>query len=159
MLSYLSFYLLLVVNLPYFFGNKGVNPEELLAGEVSKDWRISSSSADASETVPSCKSTSQRVQDNTYTFFADGKMEWDNGEITEGPEENGCGDYRDLVGEWVFINNQSQLVWTFIHDKHDPSITINNSDTLIIERLENDLLVLVSTDQQGNPLRMSMVPR
>ena len=89
MLSYLSFYLLLVVNLPYFFGNKGVNPGEFLAGEVSKDWRIASSSADASETVPSCKSTSQRVQDNTYTFFADGKMEWDNGEITEGPEENG----------------------------------------------------------------------
>ncbi len=114
----------------------------LLAGEVSKNWRLAGESSDVSETVPSCRSTSDRAQDNTYTYFANGNMEWDNGEITEGPEENSCGDFRNLVGEWRFINDQATIVWTLERDRDDPSIIIDQTDTLNIFLLESDTLVL-----------------
>ena len=159
MLSYFSLYLMLMIHLPGVAILSNPGNISLLAGEIKKDWRIQSSSADANEAIPSCKSNSERVRGNTFMFFANGSMEWDNGEVTEGHEENGCGDFRDLVGEWSFINDQTGLVWTLKHDKYDPSIVINDTDTLTIEKLENNILILSSMDQDGNPVRMSMVPR
>ena len=69
-------------------------------------------------------------------------MKWDNGEITEGPEEDGCSDFRDLVGEWRFIDDQVRVIWTLEHDRDDPSIIIDQTDTLNIFLLESDTLVL-----------------
>lgn len=119
----------------------------LLAGEVSKDWKLSAESTDATETVESCKSSSERSQDNTYTFFANGAMEWDHGQITEGTEEFGCSDFRNLVGDWRFIEQDSKIVWTFKYDRDDPSIVINATDTITVDVLEENRFVVSGEDK------------
>ena len=81
-------------------------------------------------------------------------MEWDNGEITEGPEEDGCSDFRDLVGVWRFIDDQARIIWTLEHDRDDPSIVIDDTDTVDIFLLESDTMVL-----GGNNYWAAFVPK
>ncbi len=131
----------------------------LLAGDVSKTWRIAGESNDVNETVPSCLSTSERAQDNSYIYFADGTLEWDNGIITEGTEAEGaCSDFRDLVGTWQFLDD-NMLRQTLDRDRDNPDILINQVDTVTIGLLASDSLVFLTEGQNGTQGWIAFAPR
>jgi hypothetical protein len=90
---------------------------ELLAGEVSKAWKYSLITEDTS-----CPASEKFHTDNTYTFFADKKMNFDNGLITE---EGNCGDLASVEGSWQFSATEDSL-FTYASRRTDTGASLNN---------------------------------
>lgn len=90
---------------------------ELLAGEVSKAWKYT-----IRTTSTSCPGSEKFHSDNTYTFFKDKKMSFDNGQVTE---EGNCGDLASVEGSWQFSKNEDSL-FTYAARRTDTGVSLNN---------------------------------
>lgn len=84
--------------------------EELLTGNNSRNWQVTYRSTDRGETRSSCKISSIQNTDNYFIFKKGGTFIYDNGTITENPDEDSCGDLADLFGTWEFTSNQDSLL-------------------------------------------------
>lgn len=81
-----------------------------LTGNMNKCWYLNLVTPESDQVT--CKSSSSIKRDNTYTFFADGRFEFDHGQITEDPnckDEGCCSDWVNIEGTWAFTNNGKGL--------------------------------------------------
>ncbi len=89
---------------------KSPSREELLTGNSTKSWNITSSIFDADEEHETCKSTSPINTDNKWMFSKDHSFEFNNGIITEGDDCTGCcTDFANLKGTWSLFSNEDSL--------------------------------------------------
>lgn len=123
------------------------NPNHLLTGEISKEWKIVKL---GNATVSPC------MEDNIFIYFSNGRVEYEIGSVTS--VEGSCSDENSLVGEWQFSNNGDSLITTWLHVQGDPSSTINESGSSYIEFLSADSLVIEDRQLSGSALRSILVP-
>jgi hypothetical protein len=113
--------------------DKSPSKLQLLTGGSEKAWYIS----DVSEGEPCPSST-----DDSWIFSVDGGFEFQHGTVTESPEEQ-CSDFINFIGEWEFVNNESQLRVTALYQTDNPANTINDDlFTATITVLDDDWLLL-----------------
>ena len=143
--------LLFALNL-IFPGAPGQNIEskaELLTGGSQKTWYLTGRSPDGNN---SCSSSSPHFQDNNWTFFIDGSLEYNHGQLTEDPgceDKDCCSDLVNLTGKWELTNNGAGLRITALHEKGNPE----NAFSLILfdaalEQLESGRFVMAQNDPE-----------
>jgi len=123
---------------------KTPSKEELLTGNSSKNWNVTFSSDDASETDVSCKAVSEISADNVWTFKTKGKFAFSNGTITEmsGCETCQCSDFADLVGTWTLTSADTLSVIA-------TGVIESNGDTTALdpeEILRNKITSITTTE-------------
>jgi hypothetical protein len=92
---------------------------QLLTNGSSKNWVMAASTSSDAE----CGSPqADRVKDNTWTFYADGKFMFDHGTVTEAGD---CGDLRNTTGTWEFLEKETVLDVFGDFDTDDPEHEIN----------------------------------
>lgn len=123
-----------------------INPSPItfLTNGTQKTWYLAAETPE--EDMPSCKASSPQSMDNTYTFYADGRFEFDNGEITEDSDcmdEGCCSDLVSFTGTWEFNNGGKSIKIFALHKKGDPAYVLNEilfeAD---VELLEEDKLII-----------------
>jgi len=114
-----------------------VDQGRYLTNSSSKTWYLQQVSP-----TSNCKSMDLIARDNTYTFFADDRFEFDHGQVTEDPDCNGegcCSDWVNLEGTWAFTNNGKGLKIIALRIK-------GTSESLDNEVLFNASIDLLSED-------------
>lgn len=119
--------------------DKGTSKTQLLTGGSSKTWYLYAITG-ADDPCPS-------TEDDDWTFFADGKFEHDNGDITDSPDES-CGDLVNFIGEWEFEQGETRLTARALYETEDPTNTFDFElfDALEIETLTEERLILKGDD-------------
>jgi hypothetical protein len=117
---------------------------QLLTNGSSKGWVMTL----AASTDEECGSPqADRVKDNTWTFFADGKFMFDGGAITESGD---CGDMRNTTGTWEFLENETVLKVFAAYDTDDPEYEINMTLFVgTIKTLTETTLVIEVDGEEG----------
>jgi hypothetical protein len=117
---------------------------QLLTNGSSKGWVM----ANSEEHDEECGSPqSDRVKDNTWTFFADGKFMFDHGTITDSGD---CSDIRNTTGTWEFLENETMLKVFAAYDTDDPEHEINMTlFTGTIKTLTETTLVIEVDGEEG----------
>jgi hypothetical protein len=91
------------------------------------------------------------LYDNTWTFFADGSFEFDHGAITQDPdcmEEGCCTDLVNIIGNWSLTENGTMIKVMFLHEKDNPSNTLNEEFfSAEIDKLDENTLQISLTDK------------
>lgn len=105
----------------------------LLTGGTQKGWYVYSITPDEDEDCTS-------GDDDTYTFFADGKFQYNHGAIVEAGD---CSDLANFDGTWAFTNSEGKIVITAVKetggDTFDEPLEIANAT---ITSISADKLVL-----------------
>jgi hypothetical protein len=118
---------------------------QLLTSGSEKNWTI-----DLEASSFGCQNVSV-VEDNIYSFHADGTFEFNHGLVTEDPNcEDCCGDMKNLIGTWKLSNNERHLKVRISKLKDSDSEEETEGFTLFdadIESLSEDRLVIL----QENP--------
>ncbi|HYF67565.1 MAG TPA: hypothetical protein VD884_05480 [Ohtaekwangia sp.] len=144
--------------------DKKNSQNELLTSNNSKTWKIIERSTDEEEDEPSCKISNARNADNRWTFYKNGDLRFDNGDITEDSEcendeeRNCCSDLRDLFGTWAFSADKTTMILTaksIINDDGEEE-TIGEEELMnaTIDKLTEDELVLT---QEGETIKFTPV--
>lgn len=101
----------------------------LLSGNSSKSWRIAAFSTDGAGT--SCESSSEVIQDDSYTFFAEGNFVFDGGEILYEPDDE-CETVASASGFWRLNVSEDSLIMTLSEDITMSYILLLQEDSMVI---------------------------
>ena len=92
-----------------------------------------------------CPNSEKYHQDNSYTFYADKKMTFDQGTITE---EGSCSDLSNLEGTWAFSTKEDS-VSVYVTKNLDRNLSLDKERLLVGKILsisENKLVLVYQRD-------------
>jgi hypothetical protein len=117
---------------------------QLLTNGSSKGWvQTASMSSDEECGGPQA----DRIKDNTWTLFADGKFTFDGGTIRDSGD---CGDIRNTTGTWEFLEDETVLKVFAAYDTDDPEHEINMTLFIgTIKTLTETTLVIEVDGEEG----------
>lgn len=116
---------------------------QLLTNGSSKSWVLSSAAADNDCGEPQ----EDRMKDNSWIFFADGKFMFDGGEVTEAGE---CSDMINVTGTWKFLENETVLDVYAAFATEEPEYDVDMSMfTGKIKTLTETTLVIEVDGEEG----------
>lgn len=143
------YFLTLLTFSNWTFKNSEAENRGFLASDTKKDWQLIKSTPETE--LNSCKPLGSVLYDNAWTFFADGSFEFDHGNVTEDSdcmEEGCCTDLVNIIGSWSFTENGPMIKVMFLHEKDNPSNTLNEEFfSAEIDKLDENTLQISSTDK------------
>jgi hypothetical protein len=143
------FFLIIVTFSNWTYRYPEAENRNFLASDTKKDWQLVRSTPEPE--LNSCKPLGSVLYDNTWTFFADGSFEFDHGAITQDPdcmEEGCCTDLVNIIGSWSFTENGTMIKVMFLHEKDNPSNTLNEEFfSAEIDILDENTLQISLTDK------------
>lgn len=104
----------------------------LLTSGSSKVWNVTQ--FPNTNENPICDASRELTADNSWTFYADGKLHFDHGTVVE-DEECWNSDLINFIGTWELVNEESFLLLKILHETENVNNVFN--DTIVYGKIES----------------------
>lgn len=115
---------------------------QLLTNGSSKGWVKTHVAADYEDCGAS---QADRIKDNTWAFFADGKFMFDGGTNRESGD---CSDIRNTTGTWEFLEDETLLKVFAAYDTDEPEHEINMTLFVGTIKILTETTLVIEVDGQ-----------
>ena len=119
-----------------------ISKTQMLTAGDKKVWKYISYPSTPSNM---CTNAERYQRDNSYTFYADQKMTFDRGTITE---EGNCSDISNLEGTWAFSTKEDSLS-VYVTKNLDRNLSLDKEKLFtgnILSISENKLVLVYQQD-------------